>query len=241
MSEDPVQEKIVLALKEHFSGAKIYEARNGNDTARKIYADKPNLLILDSELKRCSADEVIKKVYSDQNNQAIQTVFLNKSGDSFDFEDLITMGSLQVVTFQDNLEPFFAAIYKAVNRHSPSDGTFKIRIMRKGELLLKEGEKGDTLFILKKGLLTAFLGDSKAPSVLGQISPGEFVGEMAYINGEPRTASVKAEEDSELVEFKIETFDQIIFKRPSWMKALLRTLSKRVKILNLFRSRHKGP
>ncbi|MCB0415661.1 MAG: Crp/Fnr family transcriptional regulator, partial [Bdellovibrionales bacterium] len=56
--------------------------------------------------------------------------------------------------------------------------------------------------------------------------------EMAYINGEPRSADVVALSDCELIEFGVDRLDSLLFKKPSWSKALMKTLSKRLKRAN---------
>jgi hypothetical protein len=61
-------------------------------------------------------------------------------------------------------------------------------------------------------------------------------GEMAYINGEPRAANVIAEGPSELIEIPFERLDHVLFQKPMWSKALMRTLSKRLKNANNYRA-----
>lgn len=65
---------------------------------------------------------------------------------------------------------------------------------------------------------------------LGKIKAGEFVGEMAHINKEPRSATVTAVTDCELIEIPFGSLDPILFSKPSWSKALFVTLSKRLKL-----------
>ncbi|MBL7688606.1 MAG: Crp/Fnr family transcriptional regulator, partial [Bdellovibrionaceae bacterium] len=60
----------------------------------------------------------------------------------------------------------------------------------------------------------------------------EFVGEMAHINQEPRSASVKALEDCELIEIPNGSLDLVLFSKPAWAQALMRTLSRRLKRIN---------
>jgi CRP-like cAMP-binding protein len=55
---------------------------------------------------------------------------------------------------------------------------------------------------------------------------------MAYINGEPRSANVKATKDCELVEIPIHLLDHVLFMKPAWAKALMKTLSRRIKNAN---------
>ena len=59
------------------------------------------------------------------------------------------------------------------------------------EVLVREGEVGDCLFILLSGRLRAFVQrDSREEAAVGEISPGEAVGEMAIIADEKRSATV---------------------------------------------------
>ena len=68
--------------------------------------------------------------------------------------------------------------------------------------------------------------------LLGTIRPGEFVGEMAHINNENRTATVRAISDCELIEIPNGTLDLVLFSKPVWARALVSTLSKRLKMSN---------
>jgi CRP/FNR family cyclic AMP-dependent transcriptional regulator len=55
---------------------------------------------------------------------------------------------------------------------------------------------------------------------------------MAYINKEPRSACIEALTDAQLIEVPIGLVDKILYKRPAWSRALLQTLSKRLKNAN---------
>lgn len=219
-------------VKKHFGDTLVYEAKDGAEALQKIQYDPPHIAILDSALTRRSTHHIIESLSKNSKTDAIQVIIVHYEKKLMGYEDLVAAGMVQTAAIDKNLDKVVASIYKAMNRLNPDTKDFSMRFIRKGEILLREGEKGDRLYILKKGKLSAFLGQQQGRHVLGNIEPGEFVGEMAYINGEPRVASVIADEDSELVEFNIATFDQIIFKKPSWMKAMLSTLSRRVKALN---------
>jgi CRP/FNR family cyclic AMP-dependent transcriptional regulator len=70
------------------------------------------------------------------------------------------------------------------------------------------------------------------PILLGMVQPGEFVGEMSYINGENRSADVISDLSAELIEIPFDRLDRVLFQKPAWSKALMRTLSKRLKAAN---------
>ena len=86
--------------------------------------------------------------------------------------------------------------------------------------------------ILKSGQLQAFNTIDEQKVILGNVEIGEFVGEMAYINNEPRSAYIEALSDAQLIEVPIELVDKILFTRPAWSKSLMQTLSRRLKNAN---------
>ncbi|MGZ3474145.1 MAG: cyclic nucleotide-binding domain-containing protein, partial [Polyangiales bacterium] len=81
-----------------------------------------------------------------------------------------------------------------------------IREYQPGETIIKEGEKGDELFIVLSGKVAVMRGDA----VLTHLGPGEHVGEMALIRSVPRSASVVADVVSEMVAIKRSDFFEIL-------------------------------
>ena len=65
-----------------------------------------------------------------------------------------------------------------------------------GDMLFAEGDKGEELFFVLGGRLRAVSADGR---VLNEMTRGESIGEIALLTGEPRTASVFAVRDSDLV------------------------------------------
>jgi CRP/FNR family cyclic AMP-dependent transcriptional regulator len=64
------------------------------------------------------------------------------------------------------------------------------RHYRKGTLLIEEGDRGDTLFIILQGRLRAFSAGERGREITyGVYGPGEYLGEMS-LDGGPRSASV---------------------------------------------------
>ncbi len=56
--------------------------------------------------------------------------------------------------------------------------------------VVRQGEEGDSLFILKEGLLSVSIASDGIESMVGQILPGNFFGEMSLLTGAPRSATV---------------------------------------------------
>ena len=63
-----------------------------------------------------------------------------------------------------------------------------------GSTLFHQGDPGDSLYILLRGRLQVVLDDpmSGGEMILGEIAPGEAVGEIGLLTNEPRTASIRA-------------------------------------------------
>jgi serine/threonine protein phosphatase PrpC/CRP-like cAMP-binding protein len=75
-------------------------------------------------------------------------------------------------------------------------------------VVIKEGDKGDELFIV----LTGKVAVSRGEQILTYLGPGEHVGEMALIRSVPRSATVKAEGPAELIAIRRTDFFEILRK-----------------------------
>jgi serine/threonine protein phosphatase PrpC len=85
---------------------------------------------------------------------------------------------------------------------------FEVREYKDGEQVIREGDKGDELFIVLEGKVRVSRGDQ----TLTQLGPGEHVGEMALIRSVPRSASVSADGPAELIAIRRADFFEILRK-----------------------------
>src|SRR5436190_11094262 len=109
------------------------------------------------------------------------------------------------------------------------------------EVLVREGEVGDCLFILLSGRLRAFVQrDSREEAAVGEISPGEAVGEMAIIADEKRSATVRAVRPSTLVRLTRTGFERLEERHPDIMKRMARLLVRRLRNLNASKEHRNG-
>jgi len=94
-----------------------------------------------------------------------------------------------------------------------------------GGTLMREGEVGDSLYILLNGRLRVVASrPEKGEGVINEIGPGETVGEMAILTGEPRWATVRAIRDCALVKFSKAAFDHLVEQYPTTMMQLARLI-----------------
>jgi NTE family protein len=99
-----------------------------------------------------------------------------------------------------------------------------------GHILFEQGDKGDDLFILRSGSLGVYMPQPSGHlRLLALIRSGETAGEMAVISGEPRSATVIAIRDSELLRLSKEKFDQLIKGKPTLLEGLNHLLVHRLR------------
>jgi CRP/FNR family transcriptional regulator, cyclic AMP receptor protein len=74
------------------------------------------------------------------------------------------------------------------------------RRLRKNQVLFREGDPGDELFIVHHGsVLVSKAIKGRVEQVLDRVSPADFFGEMSLLDGSPRSATVQAEADATLL------------------------------------------
>lgn len=97
-----------------------------------------------------------------------------------------------------------------------------------GRVLIEQGQAGSSLFILISGAL----GVSRGGRQIAARGPGEFVGELSLLLGEPCNATVTALEDSQLLVLERRAFNALLDSAPTLTKRLLQDLARRFSDLN---------
>jgi CRP/FNR family cyclic AMP-dependent transcriptional regulator len=99
---------------------------------------------------------------------------------------------------------------------------------------MKQGEAGDTLYLILDGSVSVMVEDASEPDhmmVVSYLNPGDFVGEMGLFEKEitPRSAMVVAKTDCEVAEISYQKFHQISSQFPEILYAISRQLGKRLR------------
>ena len=99
-----------------------------------------------------------------------------------------------------------------------------------GEVLMREGDPADCLYILATGRLRVQVKQlDGVEATVAEVGRHEVVGEMAIISEEPRSATVVAIRDSELLMFSREEFDRIVDEHPRAMLKIARVIAGRLR------------
>ena len=107
-----------------------------------------------------------------------------------------------------------------------------VRTYKKGQLVFSEADSGDALFVVVEGLLKVFLTSEDGEElVLVTLRPPDVFGELALLDGGPRSASVEALEQSTLIALRRSDFLEVIKHDPVMTETLLRSLGRLVRRL----------
>lgn len=98
-----------------------------------------------------------------------------------------------------------------------------------GEIIFKEGDAGDAMYIIWSGRVAVVKGDFEAPAILGYRGAGEIIGEMALLEDQPRFASVVALDNLRLLKVSRENFEQFLTSNPAIRMSILEVLSRRLR------------
>lgn len=98
-----------------------------------------------------------------------------------------------------------------------------------GGILFRQGEEGDALYMVVSGRLRVLLERPDGKGIartLREVTRGETVGELALINGEPRSATVVALRDTELGRISPESFTRLLEREPRSVLGITRMLGR---------------
>jgi CRP-like cAMP-binding protein len=115
-----------------------------------------------------------------------------------------------------------------------------------GDVLLKEGDAADRVLLLLTGGLEVFVERDGKDLVLTETKPGTVVGELAVLCGIPRSASVRAQDSSAVLEWSDEAFRTLLLRDPHLSQRIfgqiLRTLVEKESALidSLITAQHLG-
>ncbi len=105
----------------------------------------------------------------------------------------------------------------------------RARIVRvsAGEWLFRAGDAGDAMYLVRAGRMDV-VGAAPGMPVLRELGRGAALGELALITGTPRSASVRAARDSELIAIDRPDFEELLRDAPELPIALARVLAEQL-------------
>jgi CRP-like cAMP-binding protein len=106
------------------------------------------------------------------------------------------------------------------------------RIYKDGEIIMKQGEKGNCMYVIQEGQVEIIREKDAKEMRLAIAGEGDFIGEMAIFESETRSATVRALGDVRLITVDKENFIRRVNQDPSIAFRLVKTLIQRVREMN---------
>lgn len=111
---------------------------------------------------------------------------------------------------------------------------WKPRNLKKGEVLFRFGEVGTSMVVIEEGKvgISVPVENQEKEMEISVLHEGEFVGELALIDGLPRTANARALDDCRLQEMKRDDFVGFLLDRPTVAISMMSEMGKRLRSTN---------
>jgi len=98
----------------------------------------------------------------------------------------------------------------------------------RGETICREGEEGDSLYVLLSGELEVWSGREEKKRIINRLVPGDFFGEITLLTGEMRTATVAVARDARLLVVDRKTFESFFRKNAKMLEHLSKVMAQRM-------------
>jgi len=122
--------------------------------------------------------------------------------------------------------------------HESIADSAEVHVYSKGETIIRRGGAGQSMFVIDAGRISVRIPDDDSPAgvhEVAQLGEGDFVGEMALLTGETRTADVIALTDVVAIEIGKNALQPLLIAHPELADALSEQIEQRQEHLETFR------
>jgi CRP/FNR family cyclic AMP-dependent transcriptional regulator len=100
-------------------------------------------------------------------------------------------------------------------------------LIEAGSDIVQEGGKDRSFYIVKTGSVRVWTGKAGKEKILARLGPGAIFGEISYLSGSPRTATVTAESECQIIMFEKDKVDKVVNRYPTVKKLMSKVMSGR--------------
>ncbi len=123
---------------------------------------------------------------------------------------------------------FFSDFPESILEHLERSAT--LRTFKKGTIIINEGDDSHSIFLLLKGKATAFTEDKEGNEfIVNTFTENDCFGELAALDGSPRTANVISKTECECLVFPKFELDQCIDSNPATARAIINRLVRKIR------------
>lgn len=101
------------------------------------------------------------------------------------------------------------------------------RVYAPGEAIVRRGQEGNSMFVIVRGAVKVQIPENDYQKTINRLKATDFFGEMSLLTGQPRTATVVAEEETEVIQIKKTALKPLFEANPDLMKAICDIIEER--------------
>jgi small-conductance mechanosensitive channel/CRP-like cAMP-binding protein len=105
------------------------------------------------------------------------------------------------------------------------------RVFAPGEAIVRKGQEGASMFVILRGSVKVQLPEGTGVRTINQLGSNDFFGEMSLLTGEPRTANVVADEETEVIQIRKAAIRPLFEANPELLESISTIVGERRKLL----------
>jgi len=105
------------------------------------------------------------------------------------------------------------------------------RIYAPGEAIVRRGQEGNSMFVIVRGSVKVQIPENDHQKTINTLRANDFFGEMSLLTGQPRTANVIAEEETEVIQIKKSAMRPLFEANPALMTSICGIIEERRELL----------
>ncbi|MFQ3619775.1 MAG: Crp/Fnr family transcriptional regulator [Spirochaetales bacterium] len=110
----------------------------------------------------------------------------------------------------------------------------KVTFFNEGDVIFRQGDPGDVMYILVSGAVELRIKVEKGEKLIKTVdTPHDFFGEMALVDGSPRSATAIAVKPTKLIVVDETQFEKIVLSNGKFAWKIIQVLSQRIRNSNL--------
>lgn len=213
---------------------RIIFANNPNEARLKFSNEKFNLVIYDFDFAGLNAVEFVESIRHKEKMKNIKqmtpVMILSNQADVFT-RDFSQINHVKYQEYPFELSDFKTKV-QAITEKSETLNSNTISVAKDDYLIEEGGTSHEMYWVLSGKFVVNKINDDGQKILIGEVTPGELVGEMSFLDNLPRSASVRAVEDSEVLVIPHKKFIDVLEGQPRWFRSLMQTLSQRLRNAN---------
>jgi CheY-like chemotaxis protein len=231
-ADDELQELVAGCLKDQ--KYRVIIANNATEARLKFANEKFTIVFFDAVFAGLDGPDFVNSIRHKEKMQNVKTMtpvlILGSNPEDFtrDFSSVDHVKYLQ--TPIDKLEFKKKVLGFTAKSDAVSNNTLTID---KDDHLIEEGGTSHEMYwVLSGKFVVTKMNEENKKIIIGEVVPGELVGEMSFLDNLPRSAGVRALEKSEVLVIPHKKFIDVLEGQPRWFRSLMQTLSQRLRNSN---------